>query len=150
VQKDGGSHNVWAALDRETGQVEASVLCPKPFLDMYDDQGSAVSSNDRYLISEHLAFDLKSKKGYCFEETDSSKPLTFGSITDDGIAYGTSLTADGSAFGDRDPVQLSLATGTPKALADGVVVPDADLAGVGVFDTTVVSKPYLVFYRHKA
>ncbi|MFI8081942.1 hypothetical protein ACIF6L_14260 [Kitasatospora sp. NPDC086009] len=148
-EKDQGSHNVWAVLDGESGQVKASVLCDKPLIGTGGAPASALSPNGRYLVSEHLAFDLTAKKGYCFEETKSSKPLTFTAVTDDGTAYGTSLTKDGGIDGSKAPVQLSLATGTAQAL-DGVDgVPVADLAGVGVFKVPSVSEGGLVAYPRK-
>ncbi|MEE4418070.1 hypothetical protein [Streptomyces bugieae] len=147
-QKKGGDHNVWAVLDSKTGQVRASVLCAKPLIGPGSDPDSALSPKGRYLVSEHLAFDLESKKGYCFEETDSSKPLTFDAVTDDGIAYGNSLTK-GSLTGTKAPVQLSLATGAPKALPDNSDVPIADFAGVGIFNHAEGNVPYLIVYRHK-
>ncbi|WP_030410022.1 hypothetical protein [Streptomyces sp. NRRL S-1448] len=147
-QKSGGDHNVWAVLDSKTGQVQASVMCAKPFIGPAGDPDSALSPKGRYLVSEHLAFDLKSKKGYCFEESDSRKPLTFDAVTDDGIAYGTSLTK-GSLTGTKAAVQLSLATGAPKALPDNSSVPIADFAGVGIFSHAEGNVPYLIVYRHK-
>ncbi|KUN07413.1 hypothetical protein AQI95_10280 [Streptomyces yokosukanensis] len=147
-QKNLGDHNVWAVLDDRTGQVQASVLCPKPFIATADAPDSALSPNGRYLVSGHLAFDLQTKKGYCFEETDDSKPLTFDSVTDDGTAYGTSLTK-GSLTGTKAPVQLTLATGTPKPLPAQEQGPIADFAGVGVFTHDEGNVPYLVVYRHK-
>ncbi|MEV5989143.1 hypothetical protein AB0L85_29835 [Streptomyces sp. NPDC052051] len=146
-EKNDGGHNVWAALDSSTAKVEASVLCAKPFIGSGKAPEYALSPNGRYLVSEHLAFDLQAHKGYCFEETDDSKPLTFASVTDDGIAYGTSLTK--SLSGTTAPVQLSLATGTPKGLPEEEQTPVADLAGVGVFDHSVGDERYLVVYRHK-
>ncbi|MER6030347.1 hypothetical protein [Streptomyces sp. NPDC001851] len=147
TQKD-FDHDVWAVLDSRTGQVQASVRCAKPPAPTADAPGSALSPNGRYLVSGHLAFDLRSKKGYCFEETDDSKPLSFDAATDDGTAYGTSLTKD-SLTGTTAPVQLSLATGTPKALPGGSEVPVADFDGVGVFAHDEGDAPYLVVYRHK-
>ncbi|MEV6808518.1 hypothetical protein [Streptomyces sp. NPDC051132] len=148
-QKNEGDQNVWAVLDGRTGRVQASVLCAKPFVASAEAPGSALSPNGRYLVSEHLAFDLGAKKGYCFEETDDSKPLSFRSVTDDGIAYGTSLTKDGSLTGSTAPVQLALATGTPKALPEGQQAPVADCGGVGVFTHDVGNVSYLVVYRRK-
>ncbi|MBL1106878.1 hypothetical protein JK361_20095 [Streptomyces sp. 5-8] len=148
-QKNGGSKNVWAVLDGRTGQVQASALCAKPFIGSAQAPGSALSPNGRYLVSDHLAFDLQSKKGYCFEETDDTKPLSFDTVTDDGTAYGTSLTKGESLTGTKAPVELSLATGTPKPLPEGAEVPAADLAGVGVFTHDEGNVPYLVVYRHK-
>ncbi|MGW3203220.1 hypothetical protein [Streptomyces sp. NPDC001135] len=147
-QKNFGNHNVWAVLDGRTGRVQASVLCAKPPTPTPDAPHPVLSPNGRYLVSEHLAFDLKAKKGYCFEETDDSKPLSFVSVTDDGTAYGTSLTKD-SLTGTTAPVQLPLATGTPKALPGGSEVPIADFDGVGVFAHNEGNVPYLVVYRHK-
>ncbi|MEU0002877.1 hypothetical protein ABZ079_00855 [Streptomyces sp. NPDC006314] len=148
AQKNGGSQNVWAVLDGRTGHVQASALCAKPSVASAQAPRSALSPNGRYLVSEHLAFDLRSKKGYCFEETDDSKPLSFDAVTDDGIAYGTSLTKDDGLTGTTAPVQLSLATGTPKALPGVEQVPIADVDGVGVFAHGVGNVPYLVVYRH--
>ncbi|AYN42446.1 hypothetical protein D9753_30170 [Streptomyces dangxiongensis] len=149
-EKNSGSHNVWAVLDDRTGRVQASVLCAKPSIGSGEAPGSALSPNGRYLVSEHLAFDLRSKKGYCFEETDDRKPLTFTSVTDDGIAYGTSLTKGHSLTGTTAPVQLALAAGSPKALTGVEQTPLADLDGVGVFTHRADNEPYLVVYRHKA
>jgi hypothetical protein len=95
------------------------------------------------------AFDLKPKKGFCFEETDNSKPLSFVSVTDDGIAYGTSLTKGSSLKGTTTPVQLSLATGAPKALPGVEQVPLADFDGAGAFTHDLGNVPYLVVYRDK-
>ncbi|MEU0253076.1 hypothetical protein ABZ299_11295 [Streptomyces sp. NPDC006184] len=148
-ERNGGSHNVWAVLDGRTGRVQASVLCAKPFIGPGEAPGSALSPNGRYLVSEHLAFDLRAKKGHCFEETGDTKPLTFTSVTDDGIAYGTSLTKGKSLTGTTAPVRLPLATGSPEALAEGERTPIADFDGVGVFTDVVGDEPYLVVYRHK-
>ncbi|MFI2761116.1 hypothetical protein ACH5A3_19950 [Streptomyces echinatus] len=148
-QKNDSSQNVWAVLDGRTGQVQASALCAKPFIGSAEAPDSALSPNGRYLVSDHLAFDLESKKGYCFEETDDTKPLSFDAVTDDGTAYGTSLTKGKSLTGSTAPVELPLASGTPKALPEGQEVPVADLAGVGVFTHSEGNERYLVVYPHK-
>lgn len=149
-EKNNGSHNVWAVLDGATGRVQASVLCAKPSIGTGEAPGSALSPNGRYLVSEHLAVDLGAKKAYCFEETGDSKPLPFTSVTDDGLAYGTSLTAGNSLTGTTAPVRLPLAAGSPKALTGGERTPVADFDGVGVFTHSEGDVPYLVVYPRKA
>ncbi|MFV0137880.1 hypothetical protein ACLGIH_32605 [Streptomyces sp. HMX87] len=148
-EKNDGDHNVWAVLDGDSGRVQASVLCDKPFAAVNGDPHSAVSPNGRYLVSGHLAFDLDGKKGYCFEESETSKPLTFRSVTEEGTAYGTSRTRDGSVSGSAAPVVLPMDTGTPQPMGSGSAAPVADFAGVGVFEIPRPEGGGLVVHPHK-
>ncbi|MER5928911.1 hypothetical protein [Streptomyces sp. NPDC002054] len=149
-EKGNPMRNLWAVLDAESGQVQASVTCEKPFIPSGTDPDSAVSPNGRFLVSKHLAFDLEGKKGHCFVESDTAKPLTFRTVTDEGTAYGVSVTRNGTASGAEAPVQLSLSTGTPQPLESGAITPTADFAGIGVFEVPLQAGGGLVVHPRKS
>ncbi|MFD0627537.1 hypothetical protein ACFQ2K_37625 [Streptomyces sanglieri] len=82
------THDMWVVHDVETGKPLASVECSKPAIKpgQYPQLVSAPSGS--YLVAGPLAFDLATKRGFCFEGADGTKPLTLASVNDEGTAYG--------------------------------------------------------------
>ncbi|MGW7415892.1 hypothetical protein [Streptomyces sp. NPDC054863] len=128
----------WAVHDAGTGKVLATVDCRKPAIEPGAYPQAATAPGGGYLVAGNLAFDLRTpapkgaKTGHCFQEEDGAKPVTLTSVTDGGTAYGT--TSPASAGGT--PVEVPLATAVPAALADTTVLPEAEVAGTGLFRWT--------------
>ncbi|MFI5803123.1 hypothetical protein [Streptomyces sp. NPDC051561] len=128
----------WAVHDANTGKVLASVDCPRPAIEPGEYPQAVTAPGGHYLVAGNLAFDLRSpapkgaKTGHCLQGRGGAKPVTLTSVTDDGIAYGTTSTT--SAGGT--PVEVPLSTVVPAALTDGAVVPERELAGTGLFRWT--------------
>ncbi|GAA2333517.1 hypothetical protein [Streptomyces violaceusniger] len=143
----------WVLHDARSGKVLVTMQCYPP-----EGTGNAnpklytpsVSASGRYLVAGTGAFDLKRKKGYCFEGTDERNPIELTTVDDNGIAYGASVPADPS---DPSPqVQVPLSTGTPKTVASGAIIPAADAAGYGFFTAPTGSGKLalgLIAYPHR-
>ncbi|MES4901286.1 MULTISPECIES: hypothetical protein [unclassified Streptomyces] len=131
---DGDHPARWVVHDARSGEVVVDMPCSPP-----DGTGTAnptfhtpsVSANGRYLVVGTGAFDLKSKKGYCFEGTDERNPIELSTVDDDGVAYGVSVPTDGSEPNPR--VQVPLKTAIPKIAPDGATMPAANSAEYGYF-----------------
>jgi hypothetical protein len=138
--------------DANTGKVLATVDCRKPAIEPGEYPQAVTAPGGHYLVAGNLAFDLRTpapkgaKTGHCLQEKEGSKPVTLTSVTDDGTAYGT--TSPTSAAGT--PVEVPLATGTPAALTDTARLPEAEVAGTGLFRwTDRQDRPYLIGYPHR-
>ncbi|MGP3979329.1 hypothetical protein ACTWQF_36040 [Streptomyces sp. 8N114] len=137
----GDSDAVFAVHDPETGAIEARTTCSE---DGYSDgknmwgEGSApppsTSPNGRYLVAGSVAFDLKKKRGICLAGDGDRKKIILASVRDDGTAYG-GTDAEDSDEGQSTGVAVSVASGRPKALADGTEVPVDVSPKAGVFLT---------------
>ncbi|WP_255946213.1 hypothetical protein [Streptomyces odontomachi] len=145
----------WAVHDAATGKVLASADCHRPAIEPGRHPEMTSSFSGRYLVAGSLAFDLKEHKGHCYDESDQPgpgapgdaaaadpddpaadhgpRPLTLTTVTDDGIAYGT--TAAHSAGGGR-PQEVTLATATAEALTPTAHLPAVDVGGYGIFPYT--------------
>ncbi|MFF0742624.1 hypothetical protein ACFYVL_19730 [Streptomyces sp. NPDC004111] len=142
----------WAVHDAATGKVLASVDCRKPAIEPGTYPQAVTAPGGQYLVAGNLAFDLRTPApkeattGHCLQEKEGSRPVTLTSVTDDGIAYGT--TSPTSAAGT--PVEVPLATGAPVALKDTAVPPETELAGTGLFRwTDRRERPYLIGYPRR-
>ncbi|MEU8891078.1 hypothetical protein [Streptomyces sp. NPDC048442] len=128
----------WAVHDANTGKVLGSVDCRKPAIEPGAYPQAVTSPGGGYLVAGNLAFDLRTpaakgaQTGHCFQEKEGTRPVTLTSVTDGGTAYGT--TSPTSAAGT--PVEVPLATAVPAALADTTVLPEAEVAGTGLFRWT--------------
>ncbi|TJZ54210.1 hypothetical protein FCH28_13590 [Streptomyces piniterrae] len=124
----------WVVHDARSGAVVADMPCSPP-----EGTGTAnptfytpsVSANGRYLVVGTGAFDLKSKKGYCFEGTDERNPIELLTVDDNGVAYGVSVPTDDSE--PRPQVQVPLKTAVPRLAPDGATMPAANSAEYGYF-----------------
>lgn len=133
------THQLWAVHDAATGKPAASVECHTPAMEPGSYPQAVVSPSGRYLVAGNLAFDLRERKAFCFEEDDGSARLTLASVTDGGSAYGatTARDADEALEGDGGgPVTMSFTTGDIEALAPNTRLPEAEASGVGVFRWT--------------
>jgi hypothetical protein len=128
----------WAVHDANTGKVLATADCRRPAIEPGTYPQAATAPGGHYLVAGNLAFDLRTpaprntKTGHCLQERAGSKPVTLVSVTDAGLAYGT--TSPTSAGGT--PVEVPLATAVPAALADTALLPEAEVAGTGLFRWT--------------
>ncbi|WP_229898284.1 hypothetical protein [Streptomyces finlayi] len=142
----------WAVHDAATGKVLATADCRKPAIEPGTYPQAVASPSGDYLVAGNLAFDLRqpapkgAKTGHCFQEREGAKPVTLTSVTDQGVAYGTTSTTSGGGT----PVALPLATATPTALPDTTLLPDAEVANIGLFRTTDrQDRPQLIGYTRR-
>ncbi|MFH8515800.1 hypothetical protein ACH4CE_11910 [Streptomyces gelaticus] len=144
------THDMWAVHDVETGKPLASVECSKPAIKpgQYPQLVSAPSGS--YLVAGPLAFDLATKRGFCFEGADGAKPLTLASVNDEGTAYGASSARNAADVlaGGGAPVAVAVRSGSTGALPSNVRVPGMETAdGVGLFRwTDEKDRPHLIGY----
>ncbi|MFB6987618.1 hypothetical protein ACFC0C_10705 [Streptomyces sp. NPDC056178] len=144
------THDLWTVHDVETGKPLASVECSKPAIKpgQYPQLVSAPSGN--FLVAGPLAFDLLTKRGFCFEGTDGTKPLTLASVNDDGIAYGAANARNAADVlaGGGTPVAVAIRSGTTGALPSNQLVPgEVTSDGVGLFHwTDEKDRPHLIGY----
>lgn len=148
--KRAATHDLWTVHDLETGKELASVECSKPAIKpgQYPQLVSAPSGG--FLVAGPLAFDLVTKRGFCFEGSDGSKPLTLVSVDDEGIAYGAAnaRNAGDVLAGGGTPVAVAVRSGSTGALPSNVRVPGAVTSdGVGLFRwTDEKDRPHLIGY----
>ncbi|MFD7493503.1 hypothetical protein ACFV8T_13950 [Streptomyces sp. NPDC059832] len=144
------THDMWAVQDAETGKTLASVECSKPAIKpgQYPQLVSAPSGS--YLVAGPLAFDLATKRGFCFEGADGTKPLTLASVNDEGTAYGAASARNAADVlaGGGAPVAVAVRSGSTGALPSNVRVPGMETAdGVGLFRwTDEKDRPHLIGY----
>lgn len=144
------THDLWTVHDVETGKPLASVECSKPAIKpgQYPQLVSAPSGN--FLVAGPLAFDLLTKRGFCFEGTDGTKPLTLASVNDDGIAYGAANARNAADVlaGGGTPVAVAIRSGTTGALPSNQLVPgEVTSDGLGLFHwTDEKDRPHLIGY----
>ncbi|MFG7946136.1 MULTISPECIES: hypothetical protein [Streptomyces] len=163
--KTGGEYSdessVWSVHNIRTGALQAGMACQYDggHHNVTDDSSDreypvVTSPNGRYLAAGPIAFDLKRKKGTCFEGNGDRKTIAIGSIRNDGTAYGA-VIEDGNKppTGEEKPVIAQVNLGTagsrPKALGVGTEVPVIDLLGHGVFLTRDKDKNLRVSVRHE-
>ncbi|MCX4848334.1 hypothetical protein [Streptomyces sp. NBC_00893] len=144
------THDMWVVHDVETGKPLASVECSKPAIKpgQYPQLVSAPSGS--YLVAGPLAFDLATKRGFCFEGADGTKPLTLASVNDEGTAYGAASARNAADVlaGGGAPVAVAVRSGSTGALPSNVRVPGMETAdGVGLFRwTDEKDRPHLIGY----
>lgn len=144
------THDMWAVHDAETGKPLASVECSKPAIKpgQYPQLVSAPSGS--YLVAGPLAFDLATKRGFCFEGADGTKPLTLASVNDEGTAYGAASARNAADVlaGGGAPVAVAVRSGSTGALPSNVMVPGMETSdGVGLFRwTDEKDRPHLIGY----
>ncbi|MFC8227184.1 hypothetical protein [Streptomyces sp. NPDC057287] len=137
--KRAATHQMWTVHDAATGKPVVSVECHTPAIEPGSYPRAVVSPSGGYLVAGNLAFDLKARKAFCFEEADGSAQLTLASVTDGGSAYGatTARDADEALEGDGGgPVTVSFTTWDVEALAPNTRLPEVESSGVGVFRWT--------------
>lgn len=148
--KRAATHDLWTVHDLETGKALASVECSKPAIKpgQYPQLVAAPSAGS--VVAGPLAFDLVTHRGFCFEGTDGTKPLTLVSVNDEGIAYGaaSARNAGDVLAGGGAPVAVAVRSGSTGALPSNVRVPGAVTAdGVGLFRwTDEKDRPHLIGY----
>ncbi|MFF3729089.1 hypothetical protein ACFYXM_01820 [Streptomyces sp. NPDC002476] len=148
--KRAATHDLWTVHDLETGKALASVECSKPAIKpgQYPQLAAAPSAGS--VVAGPLAFDLVTHRGFCFEGTDGSKPLTLVSVNDEGIAYGaaSARNAGDVLAGGGAPVAVAVRSGSTGALPSNVRVPGAVTSdGVGLFRwTDEKDRPHLIGY----
>lgn len=137
-RKDARTHEVWAVHDIASGKLLVQTRCHKPAIAPGEYPQAVVSSRGGYLVAGQLAFDLTRRKGYCFEQPDGSQRLLLTSVTDSGTAYGATgvRSAAEALAGGGTPVQLELTRPVPQPLAPQTRLPQAEVAGVGIFSWT--------------
>ncbi|MCM2390988.1 hypothetical protein [Streptomyces albipurpureus] len=137
-RKDVRTHEVWAVHDITSGKLLVQTRCHKPAIEPGEYPQAAISPKAGYLVAGHLAFDLTRRKAYCFEQPDGSQRLLLTTVTDSGTAYGaTGVRGAAEALaGGGTPVQLELTRPVPQPLAPQVRLPQAEVAGVGIFGWT--------------
>ncbi|MFB7917653.1 hypothetical protein [Streptomyces sp. NPDC056061] len=148
--KHAATHDLWTVHDLETGKALASVECSKPAIKpgQYPQLVSAPSGG--FLVAGPLAFDLVTKRGFCFEGTEGAKPLTLVSVNDEGIAYGAAnaRNAGDVLAGGGTPVAVAVRSGSTGALPSNVRLPGAVTSdGVGLFRwVDEKDRPHLIGY----
>ncbi|WLQ43398.1 hypothetical protein P8A22_27870 [Streptomyces laculatispora] len=139
TSKSAATHDLWTVHNSETGRPLVSVECHKPAIEPGQYPQAVVSPSGSYLVAGNLAFDLSTRKGYCFENGAGAKALTLASVTDDGTAYGATSVRNAADVlaGAGFPVKVEVTAGTTDALSSNVRVPSAEGAeGVGLFRWT--------------
>lgn len=137
--KSAATHDLWTVHEAETGKPLVSVECHKPAIEPGQYPQAVVSPSGGYLVAGNLAFDLRARKGYCFEDGAGTKALTLASVTDDGTAYGATSVRNAADVlaGGGYPVKVGVTAGTTDPLSSNVRVPSAEGAeGVGLFRWT--------------
>lgn len=130
---------MWAVHDAVSGKPVATVECHTPAIEPGRYPRAAVSPSDTYLVAGNLAFDLKAKKGFCYEDGSGAAALTLASVTDGGSAYGatTARDADEALEGDGvNPVVMSFTTWDVGELPPNTRLPEAEASGIGLFRWT--------------
>lgn len=137
--KRAATHQMWAVHDAVSGKPVATVECHTPAIEPGRYPRAAVSPSDTYLVAGNLAFDLKAKKGFCYEDGSGAAALTLASVTDGGSAYGatTARDADEALEGDGvNPVVMSFTTWDVGELPPNTRLPEAEASGIGLFRWT--------------
>jgi len=148
--KHAATHDLWTVHDLDTGKALASVECSKPAIKPGQYPQLVAAPSGGFLVAGPLAFDLTTKRGFCFEGTDGAKPLTLVSVSDEGIAYGAAnaRNAGDVLAGGGTPVAVAVRSGSTGALPSNVRVPGELTAdGVGLFRwTDEKDRPHLIGY----
>ncbi|MFF8843865.1 hypothetical protein ACF08N_14270 [Streptomyces sp. NPDC015127] len=130
--KDAATHDIWAVHESRTGRALVSVRCHKPEIEPGTYPKAVRSPAGGHLVAGNLAFDLTLGKGRCHERADGTIALTLTTVTDAGVAYGTT----GAVAGTGTPLALDLAAAGPEPLPPHVHVPDTEISDVGLFTWT--------------
>ncbi|MCX5114468.1 hypothetical protein OOK13_39610 [Streptomyces sp. NBC_00378] len=148
--KRAATHDMWVVHDVETGKPLASVECSKPAIKPGQYPQLVAAPSGSYLVAGPLAFDLATKRGFCFEGADGTKPLTLASVNDEGTAYGAASARNAADVlaGGGAPVAVAVRSGSTGALPSNVRVPGMETAdGVGLFRwTDEKDRPHLIGY----
>ncbi|WP_424922015.1 hypothetical protein [Streptomyces sp. wa53] len=133
------THRMWTVHDAESGTPVVSVECHAPEIEPGSRPRAVVSPSGGYLVAGNLAFDLKARKGFCFEDEGGAADLTLVSVTDGGSAYGVASVRDADEVledGGGGPVTMSFTTGEVEALPPNTRMPGTETSGTGVFRWT--------------
>ncbi|MEV7525354.1 hypothetical protein [Streptomyces sp. NPDC091371] len=129
----------WSVHDMESGRMLASTECR--YTESHGHTGRGYRNHEvvtspaaRFIAAGPVAFDLERKQGVCLAGDGNRKEIAVRSVRDDGTAYGLVKTDDVKAGRPAAQLDLTSATGDPKALGAGVEVPDhTDLGGAALF-----------------
>ncbi|NML53031.1 hypothetical protein HHL19_09330 [Streptomyces sp. R302] len=127
-----GAVRRYEVRDPGTGKVRVAVRCEGKRIDL--DVGPPVPtlSGGRYVHAGPVVLDLRENKGYCFEDTEDRKRVTFTSVdAGRGIAYGT-VPADRSGR-PALPVEVDLAADKVTPLGPDVEPPAWIAEGVAAY-----------------
>ncbi|MBM9621897.1 hypothetical protein [Streptomyces zhihengii] len=127
--RQAATHDIWAVHDTSSGKALVAVRCHKPEIEPGTFPEAVRSPAGGHLVAGSMAFDLGLGKGHCFEAEDGTPALTLTTVTDEGVAYGSSGTVPGTGL----PLAVDLALAEPEALPANVRVPDAEVADTGLF-----------------
>lgn len=121
---DGAKSPLYAVHDLRTGKALASGECAAD-ADSGDDPGKteadvAISPQGRYVAVDSVVLDVSAGTATCYRGDQNTRGVTFVSVGDNGIAYGTLLDDDNDK---TDSVTVRLATKLVEPLPAGTVVP---------------------------
>ncbi|MEU4967173.1 hypothetical protein [Streptomyces smyrnaeus] len=145
-RKGNKEETVWAVVNAADGKVRASAQCGRYGWQAAKKTTPRLSANGRFVSYGTAVFDVEKGDGHCFPDTDKSKEVMFDQVTDKGEAFGYTKAAGQGLSTERTPVLIDITSGKAKPLAEGTAVPEADLAGMGLF--LVEREDRLVAYRH--
>ncbi|MFF0487000.1 hypothetical protein [Streptomyces sp. NPDC004435] len=118
--------------DPATGKVRVAVRCEGERPDLDTGPPVPTLSGGRYVHAGPVVLDLRADKGYCFEETEDRKRVTFTSVdAGRGVAYGT-VPAD-SRRDPALPVEVDLAADKVTPLGPDVEPPAWVAEGVAAY-----------------
>lgn len=127
--RQAATHDIWAVHDSASGRALAAVRCHRPEIEPGAFPEAVRSPAGGHLVAGSLAFDLGLGRGHCFEAEDGTPALTLSTVTDEGVAYGSSGTVPGTGL----PLAVDPALAEPEPLPAPVRVPDAEVADTGLF-----------------
>ncbi|MEU0102076.1 hypothetical protein [Streptomyces sp. NPDC006267] len=117
--------------DPGSGDVRFAVRCEGKRPELDSGPSEPTMSGDRYVTAGSAVLDLRENKGYCFEDTDARKRVTFTAVdAERGIAYGTVPAANSRP---DLPVEVNLAGDEVTALNPDVLPPAWVAEGVAAY-----------------
>ncbi|MGW1991398.1 hypothetical protein [Embleya sp. NPDC001921] len=150
-----GDPVLYALHDLHTGNVITSVGCTV-FPDILRETKelplvATMSPNERYVAAGPLVADVSAGRAVCLGPDEKLKGVTFATVTDRGLAYGT---LEKTKYDDRlknmPPLgaTLDIATGRTDVLPDDVVAPVGPLLGdVALFHSPSANTPdHVILY----
>ncbi|QNP63039.1 hypothetical protein [Streptomyces genisteinicus] len=127
--RQAATHDIWSVHDSASGKALAAVRCHRPEIEPGTFPRAVRSPAGGHLVAGSLAFDLGLGKGHCYEREDGTPAVTLSTVTDEGVAYGSSGTVPGTGL----PLAVDLALTEPEPLPATVRVPEAEISDTGLF-----------------